>query len=514
MSLSLDSLRLIPSATGAALAGLAAYLVATAVYRVFFGPLAHVPGPWYAKATDAWLIPHTICMRQVRAIDELIKRYGSVVCIGPNKVIFIDPATNKIVYGGRFPKDKYYLSLRMSGKDHAMTTLDPTQHVLRRRAFAPHYSLANLASFQNEMHDYTLQLVNRLSEDGGATAFDCLTMFRHLLVDVISLTVFDMKADAVGKWAREEPDYLSTAINDWPKRSLMKDAMPPWLWTIVCHIPHARLHQFVDSDRFINKFVADRVQTVQEQIKSGHLEEQERNTLVVRMLQYKMPTGHTLAEGDIMAELQAHTMAGTDTTATTLSYLCYALSKHPLVVRTLQAELDDAMDDARRIPDMSVLHALPYLNAVISEGLRLYSAAPAPLPRVVPVRCDELEIHGVKIPTGTVVATQAWTLHKQEHVFPNPDAFEPERWLHESDDMKSNFIPFGMGPRVCGGQTLAMSMLRMTLAAVFRNFDVVAPMHTNDKSMDICEAFVIFPAGLKADLMFMPRAQQDVSSRA
>lgn len=61
-------------------------------------------------------------------------------------------------------------------------------------------------------------------------------------------------------------------------------------------------------------------------------------------------------------------MAGTDTTATTTSYLCYALSQHPRVMRKLQAELDEVMPDARKIPDTHVLQSLPYLNAFISEG--------------------------------------------------------------------------------------------------------------------------------------------------
>ena len=61
-------------------------------------------------------------------------------------------------------------------------------------------------------------------------------------------------------------------------------------------------------------------------------------------------------------------MAGTDTTSTTLSYAMWALATHVPVMRKLQVELDDAMDDPQRIPDMQVLMGLPYLNAVVKEG--------------------------------------------------------------------------------------------------------------------------------------------------
>lgn len=117
-SLSLHALSSTSALLGA-VGGLAAYALATAVYRVFFGPLSHVPGPWYAKVTDAWLFPHTVRMRQVRAIDDAFKLHGPVVCLGPNKVAFLDVAANKTVYASRFAKDKYYQSLRMSGKDHS-----------------------------------------------------------------------------------------------------------------------------------------------------------------------------------------------------------------------------------------------------------------------------------------------------------------------------------------------------------------------------------------------------------
>lgn len=491
------------------LAGLAVYCLAVALYRVFLGPLAHVPGPWYAKVTRHWLTPHVVLMRQARAIDALFERYGPVVCIGPNKVAFLDASANKTVYSARFPKDKWYQSLRMNGQDHAMTTVDPLVHALRRRGFAPHYAPTNLVSFQSDMHDSMVRIIQRLHEDGGCTPWDCLTLIRHLMVDVISLTVFDHRPGSVQKWANAEVDNLATAITDWPKRSLLKDAIPGWLWTVVSHIPHARVRQFVGSDAFLHQFVGDRVRGVRDQLKDGQLDEQERHTLVVRMLQYRMPSGLALSEADIMAELQAHTMAGTDTTATTASYLLWALSQHPHVMRKLQAELDDAMHDPYGIPQMGALRALPYLNAFIKEGLRLYSAAPAPLPRTVPEHCAGFSIKGYTVPPGASVMTQAWTLHRQESVFPNPDAFDPERWLDETGDMKDHYIPFGIGARVCGGQNLAMNMLRIIIASIARNFDIRAPAHTNEKTMYICEAFVLFPLGLKADLVFTPRAHED-----
>jgi len=64
-----------------------------------------------------------------------------------------------------------------------------------------------------------------------------------------------------------------------------------------------------------------------------------------------------------------HSVGGCDTTSTTLSYLCWELSRRADVAKKLRAELDTAMPNGKAIPDISTLRNLPYLSAFISEGL-------------------------------------------------------------------------------------------------------------------------------------------------
>lgn len=104
---------------------------------------------------------------------------------------------------------------------------------------------------------------------------------------------------------------------------------------------------------------------------------------------------------------------------------------------------------------------------------------------------------GYALPPGTVVATQAWSMHRDASVFPSPDTFLPERWLESASTspedltlMAQHMMPFGTGSRVCGGQNLAQVMLRLAVAAIARNFDVAAPAETNERSMEIRDSFV------------------------
>jgi len=135
---------------------------------------------------------------------------------------------------------------------------------------------------------------------------------------------------------------------------------------------------------------------------------------------------------------------------------------------------------------------------------------------------------GYALPAGTVVSTQAWSMHRDSTVFHSPDAFLPERWLECSEaeltNMNQHMMPFGTGTRVCGGQNLAQMMLRIAIAAVIRNFTIAAPAETNERSMEIKDSFVsicrstlwritsdsrivqvIFPAAMECKLIFLPR---------
>lgn len=160
------------------------------------------------------------------------------------------------------------------------------------------------------------------------------------------------------------------------------------------------------------------------------------------------------------------------------------------------------------------------------SGLRIYSAAPSPLERVAPSSSlsEPFTLLGYTIPAGTIIATQAWSSHRVQSIFQYPDFFNPERWLHSPTtpvmlsapalpespttiaseteksvgishqsslmSMQAHMMPFGVGPRICGGQNMAQMTLRIIIAAIARNFDIFAPQETNEQSMGIRDAFV------------------------
>ena len=175
--------------------------------------------------------------------------------------------------------------------------------------------------------------------------------------------------------------------------------------------------------------------------------------------------------------------AGTVTTAHFLSTTAYHILANTEVLQRLQKELREAMPEvSSQIPLVRLEH-LPYLTAVIKEGLRLTHAISHRNARVAQDR--SLNFRGWTIPPGTVVGMTTYMLHTDPAVFPAPQKFLPERWLPPKGPARGTtpmastrpplekyLLPFGKGSRICLGMNLAYAEMYMTLAVVFRRFEL------------------------------------------
>ncbi|ELQ40639.1 hypothetical protein M0657_008616 [Pyricularia oryzae] len=170
-------------------------------------------------------------------------------------------------------------------------------------------------------------------------------------------------------------------------------------------------------------------------------------------------------------------IVGSETTATTLCGLMYYLGRqanrrvHDRLAREIRSTIRNS-DEIQNDPGM--LAQMPYLNAVIQEGVRLYMPGGI-TPRVVPGA--GATICGEFIPGGTRVAYHSPAAFTNPMNFTRPHEFLPERWLNPDDsefagDRRSVLQPFSVGPRSCTGKDLAWAELRMFLAKVIWHFDV------------------------------------------
>lgn len=153
-----------------------------------------------------------------------------------------------------------------------------------------------------------------------------------------------------------------------------------------------------------------------------------------------------LEELSAPAECMDHLAAGIDTTGDGLCFLMHQLSTPGS--QEIQARLHKELFENPDVP----FDQLPYLDAVVKEGLRCFPPIPMSFPRYVPTGGKTLD--GYFIPEHTIVSCQPYTLHKDEKVFSEPLVFKPERWLNAEGEVERNrmFFAFSQGSRGCIGK--------------------------------------------------------------
>jgi cytochrome P450 len=125
--------------------------------------------------------------------------------------------------------------------------------------------------------------------------------------------------------------------------------------------------------------------------------------------------GTNLTDFSLGSQASALSVAGSGTTAVTLSYAVWAILSHPAVRGKLEDELARIPEDY----DDVLLEKLPYLNAVIVETLRLYGSAPGALPRITPAQ--GINVQDRFVPGGVTLTTQSYTMHRDRSIFPQPE---------------------------------------------------------------------------------------------
>ncbi|KHE87834.1 cytochrome P450 [Neurospora crassa] len=212
---------------------------------------------------------------------------------------------------------------------------------------------------------------------------------------------------------------------------------------------------------------------------------------------------HSIDQLDIAAELLDHMVAGIDTTGDALCFLMWELSQPRS--RQIQTKL---REELLSHPSSDInFDKLPYLDAVVMEGLRCFPAIPMSLPRIVPRGGKTID--GYFLPEGTTASCQAYSMHRidMEAWGPDPDAFRPERWFEEKGDAarKKLFFAFANGARGCIGKHLALAEMKILLREVYSKFTTVPDKTMTEEDMEMEDQLISTrPAGLKCLLKFEP----------
>ena len=175
----------------------------------------------------------------------------------------------------------------------------------------------------------------------------------------------------------------------------------------------------------------------------------------------------------IREEVDTFVFEGHDTTAASLSWALYEISKHPEIQEKMYAEIQEV--SSKNLSMVDAIRSLKYMEMVIKETLRLHPPV-ASFGRVI--ECDT-EMNGFLFPSGTIVQVDVLNLHRNPVYWTNPDQFNPERFTSEECAKRSGFcfVPFSAGSRNCIGQKFALQEEKVFLYKIVKEFRVVS-IHT------------------------------------
>ncbi len=325
----------------------------------------------------------------------------------------------------------------------------------------------------------------------AAAVLDIDADLMRFTVDVTTSLVFSTDMDTLGGGEDVLQRHLSPIFPAFARRLL--GAIPYWRYF---RLP---------SDRALDRSLA-KVRRVQERLVSetrARLAERseadsEPRDFIEAMLLARDEEGKPFTDEVVYGNMMTMLLAGEDTTAHSLAWIIHYLCERPDVVARMRAEVDAALGAELTPPDFESAENLAYLDAVASEGMRLVPVAPFQGLEAN----DDVLVGDVLVPKGTWVDVLTRVPAMDPAHFTSPQEFRPERWLHDQPACGAHVpgasMPFGSGPRICPGRSLALLEMRVVLATLVRNFDL-----ERVGSADAVRehyAFTVAPHGLRVRL--------------
>ena len=360
-----------------------------------------------------------------------------------------------------YRKDWLQRRVLSAGLNNGLLTAEAQQWKTQRRALAPLFARRTVLSFTTAMIEAAQGLVLRLSarED---QADDIAVDVTRVTLEVLERTMF---SDGLGRNTEEirvaMKHYFEAIGKLDPFDVLGLPAAVPRLsrWRLR---PMLKLFECA-----IDNIVATRRRRLAE-----NPDKVPRDILTLLLEAHDPDTGETLSEAEVRANILTFISAGHETTANCITWTLYLLSQSPEWRSRVQAEADRELDG-----DLEGLsERLVETRAVIEEANRLYP----PIAAISRAALGPDELAGEPIRRGTMVVIAPYVLHRHRALWNDPDCFDPNRFLHGARERIDRFayLPFGVGPRICIGATLAMQEASIVVATVMRNFTLeLAPGH-------------------------------------
>lgn len=434
-------------ATGA----LTLYSLILVIYRLCFHPLSKFPGPKLAASTLWYEFYYDVYLegQWVWEIKRMHEVYGPIVRINPHELHIKDSEFYNELYAPKKGKrDKHLWFYSMAGAPGSIfSTVNHEHHRLRRAPLNPLFSKKAVTELEPVIRGKVEKLCDRFersAKEKSVVRVDCA--FMAVTMDVICSYCFGSDRNYLDQenFGLEWKQAINGA---WEKGALIRAF--PWMPFLMQYFPRGLANRLDPGMGNLLKW-QDSVKAAVEPILEHREDDDTASTRTIF---------HTLRDSDLPPkerslqrlcdEGEIFTGAGSETTARTLTIILYYLITYPECTEKLKHELKTLMPGPGwPLPPWIKLEQLPYLSAVIQEGLRISGGITSRLPRVA---SEPLLYKGWTIPSGTPTASTPYFVLMDGAVFPEPDVFDLGRWLKDGVRLDRYQVAFNKGSRQCIG---------------------------------------------------------------
>ncbi|MFI1400358.1 cytochrome P450 [Streptomyces sp. NPDC020681] len=350
-----------------------------------------------------------------------------------------------VTYGKASQKGRLFKQMRPV-VGNGLASSDGPQHIRNRRLIQPMFYKERLAGYAEIMRKRAEKLAGSWS---AGQQIDVDKVMGAHAIETLAATLFsaDIGRPAVESVREDLPIIL---------QSMLLRALAPQFtvnWPIWKRFNRSAARMRLVIDDVIAKTRAS-------DLDSG-------TDLLSLLLSARDESGAGLTDEEVRDELTTMLFAGTETVASTLSWALHHLAEHPDVERELLEEIDAVIGD--RAVNFADVPKLPSITRVLDEVIRLHGVV-----TLMRTTTEPVTIGGYELPADTELLFSLYALHRNPELYPDPDRFDPDRWLPEqvAQRPRVHVVPFGAGNRKCIGDKFAWLEATITLATLLPRWEL------------------------------------------
>ncbi|KAF6213420.1 hypothetical protein GE061_011139 [Apolygus lucorum] len=452
------------------------FILVVAVFSTFFKPslrqlklLHQLPGPFRPPiigiAYDLAFMSYGEILNYLKKTAiEGYERVCSAWLIGLPMVFLNSPSDVEVLLSSTKHIDKgvEYISMRPWLLEGLLTSTGKKWHT-RRKLLTTTFHFKILEDKTQTMFANARRFVEKLLSENGVP-FDPMKKISCCTLDVISEAAMGVSLNSQDK---QSTDYVA-AIGRMTKavvyRTLNLYLHRQWLWELT-PMGSGNVKDIQLLHAFTDKIIAERREVyckrASDDSSDDDIGQKKRKAFLDRLLALDM------SNSDIREEVDTFLFEGHDTTASCIEFAIFELGHNPDIQEIAYKEQYEIFGNDSREATLSDLQKMNYLERVIKECLRLYPSVPY-ISRTIH---EDLHLKNMTaIPAGSNVIVMPFYLHRNPLNFPDPEKFDPDRFLPDECVKRHPFayIPFSAGPRNCIGQKFAMMEVKVILSTVLR----------------------------------------------